>query len=63
MPQGRNYKAIHQTGDPLTPEELEAARRARNEYQKQWRKRNPEKARESQARYWARKAAAAAQTE
>lgn len=31
------------------------AREARNEYYRQWRKKNPEKAREIQQRYWERK--------
>ena len=57
MPMAYNYKTIHNTGDPLTPEELEAARRARNAYQREWRRKNPEKVKATVARYWLRKAA------
>lgn len=57
MPMAYNYKTVHSTAAPLTPEELEAARRARNEYQREWRRRNPEKVRAAQKRYWLRKAA------
>lgn len=32
------------------------AKKARSEYMKKWRKRNPEKEREYKARYWERKA-------
>lgn len=34
----------------------DAARIARNEVQREWRKKNPEKVRAAQARYWERKA-------
>lgn len=40
-----------------------AARKARNEYLKQWQHQNPEKVKAYNARYWERKAAAAAQIE
>lgn len=47
------------------PEEMsEAARQARNEYIRAWRRRNPDKVMETHKRYWERKAAqAAAQAE
>lgn len=35
----------------------EEARNARNEYYRAWRAKNPEKVRESNERYWAKKAA------
>lgn len=34
-----------------------AAREARNRYYREWRKKNPEKVKESNERYWAKKAA------
>ena len=34
----------------------EAARKAQNEYKRAWNKRNPEKNKEYQRRYWAKKA-------
>lgn len=34
----------------------EEAKKARREYQKQWRKKNPEKIREIQKRYWEKQA-------
>lgn len=37
----------------------EAAKEARRAYKRQWAKRNPEKIRAQQARYWERKAAQA----
>lgn len=36
----------------------EQAKAARNEYRREWAKRNPDKLREYQARYWDKKAAA-----
>ena len=36
--------------------EVSQAMAARREYQRQWRKANPEKVREIQMRYWVRKA-------
>ena len=41
----------------MTEKELqEAARQACNEYCREWRKRNPEKVRERNRRYWEKKA-------
>lgn len=37
----------------------EQARQARNEYAREWRRKNPEKARAANMRYWAKKAAEA----
>ena len=34
---------------------LEKARQAKNEYQRQWRKKNPEKVRQYQENYWVKK--------
>ena len=34
---------------------LEKARQAKNEYQRQWRKKNPEKVKQYQESYWIRK--------
>lgn len=34
----------------------EEARRKRNEYQRKWRRENPDKVRQAQARYWNRQA-------
>jgi DNA-directed RNA polymerase specialized sigma subunit len=34
----------------------EAARKARNEYQRQWKKNNPDKVKKSNQRYWEKKA-------
>ena len=39
------------------PELSEAARAARNEYARQWRRENPEKVEATVARFWERKAA------
>lgn len=39
----------------ITPDE--AANAARREYQREWRKKNPDKVRATQQRYWTRKAA------
>ena len=39
-----------------TPEQLEKARKARNEYLRKWRAANPEKVREQRLRHWLRKA-------
>lgn len=41
----------------------EAARNARNAYYRAWRARNPEKVRESNERYWLKKAAELADTD
>ena len=41
----------------------EKARAAQREYLREWRKRNPDKVRESNRRYWARRAAKKAQAE
>ena len=38
----------------LTPQQIEAARQARNEYARRWRERNPERSKEYQLRYWQR---------
>ena len=34
----------------------EEARKARNEYYREWRKKNPEKVKQAQERYWKKKA-------
>lgn len=39
----------------------DAAREARRNYKREWNRRNKDKVREAQARYWERKAAKAAQ--
>jgi len=39
----------------------EAARKARNAYQRQWAKNNPDKVKEINRRYWERKATKAAE--
>ena len=48
------------TNTGLTAEQLAAAKAARNayarEYQREWRKKNPEKAKERELKYWARRA-------
>ena len=36
--------------------EQKAIREAKNAYMREWRRKNPEKARENQRRYWAKKA-------
>lgn len=41
----------------------ESAREAKREYYRQWRKRNPDKKRESDRRYWEKKAHEAARRE
>lgn len=41
----------------------EQAREARNAYAREWRRKNPEKARAANVRYWAKKAAKAAARE
>lgn len=41
----------------------EKAREARREYLREWRKRNPDKVRENNRRYWERRAAKKAQAE
>lgn len=43
------------TGNLLKPDE--AANQARREYQREWRKANPDKVKAAQDRYWARKGA------
>lgn len=41
----------------------EQAKAARREYKREWNRKNPEKVREAQERYWNRKAAAQAQAQ
>lgn len=41
----------------LTPEEKELIKKARNAYQKEWRRKNPDKVQATTARYWLKKAA------
>lgn len=41
--------------------DLEKARQAKNAYARAWRQKNPEKARENNLRYWARRAEREAQ--
>jgi len=38
----------------MTEREKELARKARNEYQKEWRAKNPDKVKASNERYWLR---------
>ncbi len=40
----------------MTQIELEAAKDARRAYQREWRKKNPDKVRATTMRYWAKKA-------
>lgn len=40
----------------LTPAEKEAARLARNQYMREYRRKHPEKNKQAIARYWARRA-------
>ncbi|MBE5773356.1 MAG: phosphatase [Clostridiales bacterium] len=40
----------------MTENEFNTIRKAKNEYQRQWRKQNPEKVKAIQERYWLRKA-------
>ena len=47
----------------MSAEEAEQARKARNEYAREWRARNRDKVRANNERYWARKAAKAAEQE
>ena len=42
---------------PLTEEEILAAKKAHAEYQRKYRKAHPEKTREDNIRYWAKRAA------
>lgn len=46
---------------PLTPEQ-EAIRLAKNAYNREWRKKNPDKVKAAQERYWNKKAANAKKT-
>lgn len=48
--------STHKNIDATDTELTEAAREARAAYQREWRKRNPEKVRATQQRYWAKKA-------
>lgn len=50
------YKPIGTTYPPMTDQQREAARLARNAYLREWRHKNPEKHKAQQERYWARKA-------
>ena len=50
------YKPIGTTYPPLTEQQREAARQAKNAYLRSWRKKNPDKFKAQQDRYWARKA-------
>lgn len=43
-------------GDILEQKAMDAARNARNAYARQWRAKNKERVRESNLRYWARRA-------
>ena len=40
----------------MTENEFNTIRKAKNEYQRQWRKQNPDKVKAIQERYWLRKA-------
>jgi len=39
----------------MTAKDQEAARKARNAYQREWRKKNPEKVKQINERYWLRR--------
>lgn len=47
----------------MTEQEKAAARKAQNEYHREWRAKNRDKVRAINERYWAKKAAEAAQKE
>lgn len=41
----------------MTEHEIEEIKKARREYKREWRKRNPEKVKAANERYWLKKAA------
>ena len=41
----------------MTEKEKDAVRKARNAYRREWNKRNPEKVKAAQEKYWLKKAA------
>lgn len=45
----------------MTDKEKEAMRKARNAYRREWNRKNPEKVKAAQEKYWLKKAAALAQ--
>lgn len=47
----------------MTPEQLEQARKARNQYAREWRARNRDKVKANNVRYWARRGATEAKQE
>jgi len=47
----------HRLPEPLTPEQIEAAREARKSYYRERYKKDPQKQRERNLRYWAKRAA------
>ena len=57
------YKPIGTTYPPMTDQQREAARQARNAYLREWRRRNPDLVRAQQERHWARKAEKMAENE
>lgn len=50
------YKPVGTTYPPMTDQQREAARQARNAYLREWRRRNPDLVRAQQERHWVRKA-------
>jgi hypothetical protein len=61
MPQAKDYKTIPRA-KPLSPEEIEQAKEARRRYYQEYRKRNPDRIKAAQDRYWLRKAQQGEQT-
>ncbi len=57
------FKPVGTTYPPMTDQQREAARQARNAYLREWRRRNPGKTREYQERHWARVAEQMANSE
>lgn len=50
------FKPVGTTYPPMTEQQREAARQARNAYLREWRARNPQKYQAQRERYWLRKA-------
>lgn len=57
------FKPVGTTYPPMTDQQREAARQARNAYLREWRRRNPEKYQAQRDRYWMRKAEQMANSE
>ena len=49
------FKPVGTTYPPMTDQQREAARQARNAYLREWRRRNPEKYQAQRDRYWLKK--------